>query len=1413
MMNGINAIKKVMSPFLASAMFISLLPAVSYADDSADIEAALDDIVISDSVSDDFALPADGGNGVSISWSSSDKSAVLPVNGTAYVLSDLASKDVVLTATATKGEEEQTREFNVNVQPFTYTGEYIENEDFESVTELDPDTWRLDADNMTNTSDENGANYMGLGSDGENTVYKIKRTDNSADGAKKSYIHYNKDGLPAEARIVYETKVLAAQQPKNSGGNDIFLNHWWCRDMANTVGKYSGFAAAYVGGANGIQIKATLDAAPNTARAESELNSWTTLTFDVRSGIGMFDAYVDNKQVADDYQMRAMGAPLKHLAFGFDGNTTGEVWLDDLRIYEYPKGVDELLQNENFGVADTENVESDLILPSVSEGELLWVSSDPEVISETGKVDRTKVEGEKETIYLYAIISNKGARSAKEYSFTVLKGEPEEPSILEELNIDEIVGDQSKDALVRGFELPQTVSTGEHITWSSSDTSVIEIEDNKSCKIKPGETSKTAKLIASITVGGKEQTREFIVGVAKAEPISGEIDFEEIVGQDTNNVINDFTLPSVSKSGYSVTWKTSNDESLFIYDGTAYVIRKADPTPVTITAAIDNNGAVTETEYDITIAKVEDVTDFLVDEDFEDVEIGALPENTAYNQWGKDLTVVEGNPNIQIGVEEENEENKVMNIFHINPDGNQHSLLHINFNTPKRGSVVIEYRYKYVLTGGQGKDTNANIWINATTGYNAAPSGNFVKFPFNDAFVVAQMGGNQSHRENYDGGNWHTVKAVLNLDDGIFDMYLDGNKVCENDPKIEGDGAMRIQAGFDRGSAGHCWLDDVKVYMDPVSIVKNYAASIDLGDISNVVKDLEIPEKTPLGDADILWVSSNPEVISTTGKVNNPKEGNDIPVTLWALVESDGIRSIKRFDVNVARVKSDDESVEADFEDLSLPYYGLCLEKSLNLPTVGALGSTITWESSHPEIISPSGEVNRIPFDNENITEVTLTATVSKGNAEPKTKSFTISVPERNYVLDADVSGSSDRVNKRFEFVKDNKADTSWAPAENDKKPYLTIELKQAETVNRIILNGSAGNVSVSYRANNSSTYYRLGEGTDLKFSPKEVKAVKFEFTDAPEISSIGIYYALSDKEAVEADMEALNLGNLSRVVSDIVIPEKGSVCGSTITAKSSDTEYLSDTGKVTRPTGSNKTVTLTLTFTYGSYSDEKEYKITILKKETGGGGGGGGGSYSGGGGMPTVTVPGPVATSTPKPEEPSESEKFSDLDDVSWAREQILSLAERNIINGNDGRFEPNRSISREEFVKIVLGALGVSVDGADCSFEDVPEDSWYYGYVAKANELGIVNGISNEKFGTGQPITRGDMAVILDRAFDLAADPNNEVSFEDENEIPDYAADSVKTLSSLGIINGFDDGCFKPSEQASRAQAAVVIYNILAL
>ncbi|MBP3360447.1 MAG: S-layer homology domain-containing protein [Clostridia bacterium] len=1412
-----KTVKKHISIILAAACLAGVCPVASYADAAGDVAAALDGISISQIVDNDFSLPLSDENGVTFRWESSDKEAIYPIENTAYVLAGLDRKKATLTVTAEKDGAADTKSFDIDIEPFSFSGGYIFNDDFETGT-ADDSVWKLDADFMPNSADnEYGANYMGIASDiDDNHFYMIKRNDNSVNGAKKSYIHLIKDGLPNEARIIYETKIYVNQQPKNLGGGDIFLNHWWCRDMANTIGRYSGFAAAYVGGNNGIQIRATLDAAPAAAKLKNELYSWRKLTFDVQSGIGIFSCYADDEKVAADYKMRAVGASLKHLAFGFDGNTTGEVWLDDVRIYEYPKSIDVLLKDAGFGVSDTAAVSSDLVLPTPEEGTVTWISSNPEILSETGVVDRTRVEGETEEVTLYAVLNNSGLKSIKEYNFTIIAEEPKEPGELELLDIDSIVGEQSKDALEKGFSLPVSTPSGKAITWSSSNTEVLEIRNNSYAAIKPANVAKSVMITAAINVDGSEETRSFVLTVAKGKPMDNEIDIAEIAGQDLNNIINDFELPSETKSGRAVTWKSSDDECLFIHDATAYVIRKPDPKPVILIASVDNNGVVTDFPFSLTVAKSDEIENYLINEDFEGVSAGSLPENTAYSQWGKDLTVLDNNPNIEIGVKAENDANNIMDVFHKKPDGNQHSLLHINFNTPKKGSVVVEYKYRYVLTGGQGNDTNANIWINSTTGYNAASSGNFVKFPFNDAFVVAQMGSNRSQRENYDAGNWHKIKATLNLDDGVFDMYLDGRKTIENGPKIEGDGAMRIQVGFDRGSAGHCQIDDVKVYMDPVSIVRNYAESIDIGDVSNVVKDIEIPEKTPLGDADIMWVSSRPDVVSVSGKVNNPKDGNDIPVTLWALVESNNNRSIKRFDLNVARIKSDAESVDFDFENLNFNVPGLCMDDVLRLPTVGELGSTITWVSSHPDIITNEGIVSRIPYDNEKITEVILTATVSKGNAGPKSKTFTVMVPERNYALNATVTGSSGRVNKRFEFVRDNDSSTSWAPADGDKKPSLVIDLKETKLVNKIVINGKCDDVTVSYRTSSSNTYNRIGSGQSITFSPKEMKTVKLEFIGAAEVSSVGIYYSLDDCEAVKADMDALNLGNLDRVTSNIRIPAKGSVCSSTITAVSSDSRYLSNSGVVTRPEDSDKNVTLTLTLTHGNYSETKEYSVRILKKaSSGGSGGGGGGSYGYKGSAAPNIITAPVKNDAPGDKKiPAMVDVFSDLSETVWAKTQIESFASRKIVNGNpDGRFEPNRKISREEFVKLVINSLGIDASEAKCGFEDVPEDSWYYSYVSKAAELGIVNGVDDKHFGVGIPILRCDMAVIIDRAFNAVSKETDDISFSDEGLIPEYALKSVKALNSLGVINGFEDGSFRPNETASRAQAVVAVYNYLQL
>ena len=87
------------------------------------------------------------------------------------------------------------------------------------------------------------------------------------------------------------------------------------------------------------------------------------------------------------------------------------------------------------------------------------------------------------------------------------------------------------------------------------------------------------------------------------------------------------------------------------------------------------------------------------------------------------------------------------------------------------------------------------------------------------------------------------------------------------------------------------------------------------------------------------------------------------------------------------------------------------------------------------------------------------------------------------------------------------------------------------------------------------------------------------------------------DEDAVEQDYQQLSLGDISGITSDLTLPSKGEY-GSNITWTSSDTGYITDDGKVTRPpygTG-NKTVTLTASIKKGSYEKTKEFQVTILE-------------------------------------------------------------------------------------------------------------------------------------------------------------------------------------------------------------------------
>lgn len=175
---------------------------------------------------------------------------------------------------------------------------------------------------------------------------------------------------------------------------------------------------------------------------------------------------------------------------------------------------------------------------------------------------------------------------------------------------------------------------------------------------------------------------------------------------------------------------------------------------------------------------------------------------------------------------------------------------------------------------------------------------------------------------------------------------------------------------------------------------------------------------------------------------------------------------------------------------------------------------------------------------------------------------------------------------------------------------------------------------------------------------------------------------------------------------------------------------------------------------------------------------------------------------------------KFDDIESVEWAKTAIMSFAANGWISGKaDGKFAPNDNITREEFIKIVVNVFGFYNKDAKCDFSDSNENDWHYPYIGSAVSNGIVNGVSDDRFGTGSNITREDMAVIIYRIANIKKLPltidGEYLGYADEEFISDYAKEAVTELSKSGVINGTDNDCFSPKGFAIRAEAVKMVYE----
>ncbi|MEK4361132.1 immunoglobulin-like domain-containing protein [Paenibacillus sp. FSL M8-0212] len=169
------------------------------------------------------------------------------------------------------------------------------------------------------------------------------------------------------------------------------------------------------------------------------------------------------------------------------------------------------------------------------------------------------------------------------------------------------------------------------------------------------------------------------------------------------------------------------------------------------------------------------------------------------------------------------------------------------------------------------------------------------------------------------------------------------------------------------------------------------------------------------------------------------------------------------------------------------------------------------------------------------------------------------------------------------------------------------------------------------------------------------------------------------------------------------------------------------------------------------------------------------------------------------------------------WAKDAISALGARGIVKGvGDGEFNPNGQVTRAEFITMLMNMFELSDESATTSFNDVKQGEWYHGHIATAQKLGIVNGKADGRFGVHENITREDMAVMVYKAIQmkqLALASVEATAFKDEAHIASYAKQAVEAIQRAGIINGVGNDEFAPKKNASRAEAAVMIFNLLGL
>lgn len=707
---------------------------------------------------------------------------------------------------------------------------------------------------------------------------------------------------------------------------------------------------------------------------------------------------------------------------------------------------------------------------------------------------------------------------------------------------------------------------------------------------------------------------------------------------------------------------------------------------------------------------------------------------------------------------------------------------------------------------------------------------------------------------------------------------------------------------------------NVEPYTDQQA-VNDTVAALDLGDMSGVTADIELPAQGQHG-VTVQWESMNPSVVAIAndkGMVTRPAAGQpDAKVTLKATVSRGTISEVKTFEATVkALAYTDVEAVALTKKALTLGDTS-AVKSDLKLPAAGEQGTVITWKSSNPVYMDDNG---KIAFHPNKDTELILTATIKRGNVAD-VKAFTVTLKGDASITPLTLSwmmktaDGSPYANGAWTnqnvsasvyanvYVPGTTVSLEWSKDGSEYVPYAsqsqvevssegehklqfrakdslgnTAELPLTVSIDRttpvITLNGSPNMtlyVGTPYNEQGAKATDNVGIAGDIVVTGTvDTQAIgtytlRYNATDlagnaAAEITRTvnvvarqgsGSHHSSGGGSSSPTDTsnnttnENSNQGTGASSAQAAVSPGQGAEGGiKDVLQFKIPSGAVKEDGKIqaallpsdqTPSFGSLKPLSpaIELTSTIGrTFSKPVEIKMFYKADSMTAG------SkpaiyyynetqkrwiYVGGTANPDGSVTVNVKHFT----------KFAVLDykpvtfpDMAghWALPYTDRLTGMNVIQGfEDGKFRPEQTVTRAQFAKLIVEALGLRATASSTSFADDNQiPSWAKGSIAAAVQAGIIHGYEENGrllFKADQTITRAEMAVMMSRALaanEFKADAVNNAAFKDTSIIPDWAQSSVKAAAASGILNGYEDQTFRPSLGATRAESSAMIYKLL--